>query len=244
MSGIDGFKGVTVAILKKLFLFLGVLGPRPITETPLVLALLRHIFGARATPFFIEDALSARHRRPEVKLADMIEHTNIFEPEVAEDLEEDIEDEEVRRQFEELRARRAKEVPMQRDVARKVSELMSVAPAAGASSSLSAGSAAAPAKLARARVFRPVAATGWSQAEAQQWLPPGFSLSKGDRHESRWWLRGRMRKLEVSKSFGRLSAVDGYGPMTLLIERARRLHTEATGEPCPFAELEPTDENT
>lgn len=113
----------------------------------MALAVPQHILWVRANKCFVEKVLSARRRRPEVKLADMVESMNIFEFEVSEGLEQDIEDEEVRRPFEELTARRAEEVVMKRDIVRNVSELIGVALATGASSSSSAGSAAAPAKL-------------------------------------------------------------------------------------------------
>lgn len=81
-----------------------------------------------------------------------------------------------------------------------------------------------------------VVADGLSPQRAREYLPPGFALSKDTARENRWTLRSKLLggSGSKSKSFGKRSSTTDWQAMCLLLVCAWRLHTEATGEQCPF----------
>lgn len=189
-----GFPQMTVHYMKKL-LFEHVArdwsGPRPSSEASVLTELCKRILGDDATNAAINDAMRARHvaiAPPQVE--DGGELLKDFQS-VVEDFEVDeSDDEDVHRQVAEWQAAYNRQVALQTERVHAVEQAQRQmgAAAAAASSGASSSSAAPPAR--RPRRFVPMAPSGPSQDEANNLLPEGYKVSKDDRRENRWRLRG------------------------------------------------------
>lgn len=220
-----GFRGMTVDHLRRLCKILEVAEPKPPTEVNLIQALARSIMKEAATPEFIRAALAARHDCADLS-DDLLRTTKLYDTDVMDALAAEFsDDEEVERQVRCLKEKREKAV---RRNAERLDKVWSSRTEGGASSSSSAPSAPRP------RSFVAAEANGISCAEAKRFLPDGFSLSKDDKRENRWRLRGKVMQGERSKSFGSRSDCCDWDAMVCMLQLAWREHSRVSGESMPW----------
>lgn len=202
---------------------------KPSTEIALVKALAETILGAAATKDVVKQVLIERGQVNDAPA--LLKDSELLTDEMAAALFSDGEDsdDDVRRQYRELRAQREAHDMKQKQ---RIAALSApAATASGATGSAVASSAAQ--GEARRRTFVPVVATGLSREAAAEYLPAGFSLSK-DGRENRWRLRGQLLKGEKSKSFGPNSATDDWAAMLFVLQIAWRAYTRHSGVECPY----------
>lgn len=219
-----GFRGMTCDHLRRLHDFLGVpveAGCRPTSESALLLALAKFVLMNEATDEIIQNMVSARHPVADA-CDDLLEATKLFDQGFEGEFDfEQAEDPDIEKQLQQLREKK------ERLVAKRAEALK-----AAAGLRLPQPQPEAPAQRCE-RKFVPAPAGGLSQIEAQLLLPEGFRLSKDDRRENRWRLRGP-GITETSRSWGRRSHFDDYGAMSFLVQLAWRAHSRRTGEECPW----------
>jgi hypothetical protein len=99
---------------------------------------------------------------------------------------------------------------------------------------------AAPAAAApRARLFIARPEGPITAAMAQQWCPPGCRVSKDDRRENRWRLRGDVLRVlglgaERSRAWGPRGAADEWQALIFVLRLGWAAHQQATGEDGAF----------
>lgn len=179
-----------------------------------------------------------RHRTTELP-EEMLRDTDVVLPEFANLVEDDDadDDDDVQQQISALKKARAKQLLHQgrmRELAVAAAKSMARANAASASGASSAQQAP---PAGRPRRFVPMPPESPTQEEAQALLPPPYRISKDDRRENRFRLRGPGVGGEKSKSFGRNSGRTPRDAFGLLFVMAWRAHERLTGERCPY-ELE------
>lgn len=231
-----GFRNMTVPYMKRLLFEVVATdweGPRPNTEATVLAALCRQIMGDAADEAFVSAAMRARHfvaGAPEGS----VEQTNSGESakEVLEDLEAGVsDDEDVHRQLAEVKENLA--LAMKRQ-AQHTAEIQRAVREMRPASASSAGEASSASGAPRPRRFVPMPPQGPSQEEAQALLPPLYRVSKDDRRENRWRIRGPGLGGEKSRSFGRASGRTEWQAFGCLFLLAWQAHQRHTGEACPY----------
>lgn len=227
-----GFRNFGSQQLKRLAMELGVIGVKQSSSEAAVLeAVVKHVLQEEATPEAMEAAAVSRqiqgHEPVGLSASQVL--TDDVEKFLDEEFAEEDDGSDLLQQWADLKRQTwEKSVAVQ-----KVREKL-----AGALRT-QVGAPKAPAVAQRRRVFVAVRTSGYTAAEAREWLPPGASLSKDDKRENRWRIRASYLSnlglgQERSKSYGKSSGYSDYGAMKVCLEMAWRSYVLAHGGECPF----------